>query len=517
MYIRYLLLLTTLVVCSNSYKILVVFPLPSKSHSILGDGVVNALAKAGHQVTYLTSLPKGKGPSNIREIDLSMDIKPLPESVNDMKNFLNKDKNTENIASLVTSLYKVYSLVLENKGVQQLIDDPNEQFDVIIIEWFLFNFVSGLSAIFKCPYIWVSTTDPGREVLQLAGGSINPAYAPDSTSFNVPPFNFYQRVDELLYFLGSVYREYFIFNPLQYKEYERIFVPAIKKRGHAVPTMDEVAFNASLILSNSHPSMGKAIPLPQNLIPIGGYHISREVKPLPENLQKILDNAKNGAIYFSMGSNLKSKLFPTELKQRLLKMFGGLKYTVLWKFEEELPGTPSNVHIVQWAPQQSILAHPNCVLFITHGGQLSTTETVHFGKPIIAVPAFADQFINAERAVQQGFAKKVDLSYDLAEDMKVAIEEVLGDPKYSAKAKELSQIYHDRPVTPDKELVHWVEHVVKTRGAPHLRSPALGVPLYQTLYLDLLGIIVTVLVLIVVGVKRLLLYIRSGNMKQKKQ
>lgn len=68
-----------------------------------------------------------------------------------------------------------------------------------------------------------------------------------------------------------------------------------------------------------------------------------------------MDNAKNGVVYFSMGSNLKSKDLPVELKQGILKVFGGLKQTVIWKFEEMLPNTPKNVHIVQWAPQQSIL------------------------------------------------------------------------------------------------------------------------------------------------------------------
>lgn len=74
-------------------------------------------------------------------------------------------------------------------------------------------------------------------------------------------------------------------------------------------------------------------------------------------------------------------------------------------------------------------AHPNCILFITHGGLLSTTETIHYGKPIIGVPVFADQFINVGRAVNKGFAKKVDFSYDLAADLKVAIDEMISDPK----------------------------------------------------------------------------------------
>lgn len=69
------------------------------------------------------------------------------------------------------------------------------------------------------------------------------------------------------------------------------------------------------------------------------------------------------------------------------------------------------------------------MLFITHGGLLSTTETIHAGVPIIGIPVFADQFVNVKRAVNKGFAKTVTLSYTMADELKAAILEVLGDPK----------------------------------------------------------------------------------------
>lgn len=68
-----------------------------------------------------------------------------------------------------------------------------------------------------------------------------------------------------------------------------------------------------------------------------------------------MDGAKHGVIYFSMGTMLKSSKLPQVIKTSLLEMFRDLKQTVIWKFEEQLPNQPKNVHIVHWAPQRSIL------------------------------------------------------------------------------------------------------------------------------------------------------------------
>lgn len=72
-------------------------------------------------------------------------------------------------------------------------------------------------------------------------------------------------------------------------------------------------------------------------------------------MKKIIENAKDGVIYFSMGSNLRSKDLPEDVKNEILKIFATFKQTILWKFEEMIPNLPKNVHILDWAPQQSIL------------------------------------------------------------------------------------------------------------------------------------------------------------------
>ncbi|CAH0678007.1 unnamed protein product [Spodoptera exigua] len=379
-----------------------------------------------------------------------------------------------------------------------------------------------LSAIYQCPFIWFSTIGPHWMVLNLVHGPLNPAYNTDFLQARVPPFPFLGRVEELWTQMKGLYHHKFDFFYEEERIYEKRIVPILQEQGKPVLDFNVIKYNASLLLGNSQVALSDAVPLPPNYKHIGGFHINEVVKPLPANLQKIMDDAENGVIYFSMGSNLKSKTMPEELKKGLLEVFGRLKQTVLWKFEENLPDRPKNVHILQWAPQQSILvfifsAHPNLVLFITHGGLLSLTEAVYFGAPVIAIPVFADQFLNANQVQHKGIGVKVDLSYNLHKDLKIALDEVLGDlPKYTARAKEISSAYRDNPISPGQELSFWVEHVVRTRGAPHLRSVVLQVPLYQQMYLDVLVVLLAPVIILLLVVKKILCNILPKTKKLKK-
>lgn len=76
----------------------------------------------------------------------------------------------------------------------------------------------------------------------------------------------------------------------------------------------------------------------------------------------------------------------------------------------------------------SFTAHPNILFFITHGGLLSSLESVHFGVPQIGVPIYFDQFVNINRGVARGSALRVDLTIDLPKTLKIAAEKMLRDP-----------------------------------------------------------------------------------------
>ncbi|CAH0596438.1 unnamed protein product [Chrysodeixis includens] len=501
---------------SEAHKILAVFPLPSKSHGILGDNMIKHLLDAGHEVTYITPYKtetKVTHP-NLKIVDVSANKEILNEKTMDIKLVMSGVINLEDPELVFGMMFAIASYTLENPNVQEMM--RTQKFDVVIAEYMFVDLYSTFATVFQCPLVWFSTVNPHWMILNLIDGPLNPAYTADYTHNRVAPFSFYDRVSELWHQLVEQYKLTHKYYYQEVSVYEKAIVPMLKEKGIPVPDYDAVRYNGSLVLGNSQVAIGDAISLPPSYKHIGGYHIDDEVKPLPEDLKKIMESNKNGIIYFSLGSNIKSKDLPAELKEGLLEVFKGLKQTVIWKFEENLPNAPKNVHIVQWAPQQSILAHPNLVLFITHGGLLSITETIHHGVPVISIPVFADQFQNAKRAEVQGFGKSVKLTMDLHKGLKQALDDVLGNPSYAAVAKELSVAYHHRQSTPKEDINFWVDHVVQTRGAPHLRSVAIRLPYYQRYFLDLFALIAIILISFIYIVAKVWCSLTSKNNKVKR-
>ncbi|HEY9522384.1 MAG TPA: nucleotide disphospho-sugar-binding domain-containing protein [Thermopolyspora sp.] len=84
-----------------------------------------------------------------------------------------------------------------------------------------------------------------------------------------------------------------------------------------------------------------------------------------------------------------------------------------------------NMWGAEFVPQTKII--PLVDLVITHGGNNTTTEALHFGKPMILLPLFWDQYDNAQRMHELGYGVRLS-TYDFAdEELLGALDGLLGD------------------------------------------------------------------------------------------
>ncbi|SCF06012.1 glycosyltransferase, MGT family [Micromonospora viridifaciens] len=134
---------------------------------------------------------------------------------------------------------------------------------------------------------------------------------------------------------------------------------------------------------------------------------------------------RDGAlIYFSLGSLGSADV---ELMRRVIDALAKTPHRYIVSkgplhAEIELA---DNMWGAEFLPQTKII--PQADLVITHGGNNTTTESFHFGKPMIVLPLFWDQYDNAQRVEELGFGVRLDPYRFTDEQLHGAIERLLGD------------------------------------------------------------------------------------------
>jgi MGT family glycosyltransferase len=129
-------------------------------------------------------------------------------------------------------------------------------------------------------------------------------------------------------------------------------------------------------------------------------------------------------VYLSLGSLGSADV---ELMRRLLRMLSDTPHRFVVSLgpchdELELGG---NMVGAEFLPQTAIL--PRVDLVITHGGNNTTTEALHFGKPMIVLPLFWDQHDNAQRIHEAGLGVRLDTYRCSRDEFVGAIEQLVHD------------------------------------------------------------------------------------------
>jgi UDP:flavonoid glycosyltransferase YjiC (YdhE family) len=147
-------------------------------------------------------------------------------------------------------------------------------------------------------------------------------------------------------------------------------------------------------------------------------------------------------VYVSLGSLGSADV---DLMNRLVAVLAETphRYVVSKGPQHELIELAPNMTGAEFLPQPAVLPHVDLV--ITHGGNNTVTESIHFGKPMIVLPLFWDQYDNAQRVEEIGFGLRLPTYEFEPGELHDAIDTLLGAD--NAKLREASTRLQASPGT----------------------------------------------------------------------
>ena len=153
----------------------------------------------------------------------------------------------------------------------------------------------------------------------------------------------------------------------------------------------------------------------------GDYELPSAVRDRPE---------VSALVYLSLGSLGGADV---DLMRRLIDVLGRTphRYIVSMGPQAAELVLAGNMVGSEFLPQTKVI--PQVDLVITHGGNNTTTEALHFGKPMILLPLFWDQYDNAQRIDELGFGVRLSTYAFTEEEMAAALDRLLSDADLRAR------------------------------------------------------------------------------------
>lgn len=241
---------------------------------------------------------------------------------------------------------RITKITLDSPSVQKLLKS-NQSFDLVIQELMVSEGLVGIGHHFKAPTIGFHVFGTSNEVDYAVGNSPALAYVPSVYAPLTDEMSFFERVGNVLLwtFVETMFQAFLL--PAEERELHEHFPDA--------PPLNQLLRNISLVFVNAHYSVADTPrPYLPNIVPIGGLHI--QPQKLPGDLKSYLDGATNGAVLFSLGSNVKSADLPKHQIDAILETFKQCSQKFLWKFEDDSLNVPENVKIYKWLPQRAVLS-----------------------------------------------------------------------------------------------------------------------------------------------------------------
>ncbi|KFQ49232.1 UDP-glucuronosyltransferase 1-1, partial [Nestor notabilis] len=311
------------------------------------------------------------------------------------------------------------------------------------------------------------------------------SYVPKTFAYTSDHMTFAERVNNFLLGISE-----HVLCDLFYLNYKNLASEFLRRE----VTMLQLFSQASVYLMRYDFVFEYPRPIMPNMVYVGGINCKQK-QPLSKEFEAIVNaSGEHGIVVFSLGSMVSE--IPIKRAKEIADALGTVPQTVLWRYTGEVPpNLPKNVKLVKWLPQNDLLAHPKTRAFITHGGSHGIYEGICNAVPMVLMPLFGDQMDNAKRIESRGAGLTLNILEMTTKDISTALQAVINDKKYKENIQHLSDLHLDRPIHPMDLAVHWVEFVMRHKGAPHLRPAAHDLNWIQYHSLDVIAFLLVVVLL----------------------
>ena len=131
---------------------------------------------------------------------------------------------------------------------------------------------------------------------------------------------------------------------------------------------------------------------------------------------------------------------------------------------------PEHFSGAEYLPQTAVLRHADVV--ITHAGNNTVTESIHFGCPMVALPIFWDQHDNAQRVDECNFGIRLNTYGHEPDQLAAALRRLLEERELRGRLAAISRRLQESPGT--VRAAEAIERVASGAVAP--AAPAASAP-----------------------------------------
>mmetsp|Transcript_12376 Transcript_12376/g.34763 ORF Transcript_12376/g.34763 Transcript_12376/m.34763 type:complete len:525 (-) Transcript_12376:143-1717(-) len=224
--------------------------------------------------------------------------------------------------------------------------------------------------------------------------------------------------------------------------YGKHLASALNLIPEALSDLNPATSSGRLVLVNAVIGIDYPQPLPPLVQYTGPVIDLEKMEPFPSEVEAWLDAIPAGkpVVYISYGT---ITVLGDDLVRYMLNSLSGDDIYVLWALPKSQQGAvpdpmPPNIMVHHWIPTPRALSHPKVKAFLSHCGGNSVAESMALGKPIVGNPQFAEQAVNGIRIADAGAGTTTAPRVWVGKEQ---IMEVLQDPKYSEKARSVSQLF----------------------------------------------------------------------------